>query len=158
MMAMTGKAGLLVAVLFVWLLSPVVAQAHDTTKAELDANKSVVKEFYDLAFNKKRPQEAAAKFFGASYTQHYPLAHDGPKAFVEFATWFTQTNPDLKVDIKKIVAEGNLVTLFSHFNMKPGERGLAAFDMFRLEQGKLVEHWGFDIPVPEKTASGNSLF
>lgn len=157
-MTITGKFRMLSAVLFVSLLFPLVARAHDPAKAELEVNKRVVKEFYDLAFNKKKPKEAAAKYFGASYTQHYPLAADGPQAFVEFATWFTQTNPELQVDIKKIVAEGNLVTLFSHFNMKPGDRGLAAFDMFRLEKGKLVEHWGFDIPVPEKTTSGNSLF
>lgn len=157
-MTKTKISGLSIVALFILLFSPAFAQAHETPKTELDTNKSVVKEFYDLAFNKKKPKEAADKFFGASYTQHYPLAADGPQAFVEFATWFTQTNPELKVDIKKVVAEGNLVTLFSHFNMKPGDRGLAAFDMFRLEKGKLVEHWGFDIPVPEKTTSGNPLF
>jgi len=157
-MTTTGKSAFLTAVLFALLLFPLACLAKETGKKELEANKRVVKEFYDLAFNQKRPKEAAARFFGATYTQHYPLAADGPQAFVEFATWFTQTNPELKVDIKKIVAEGNLVTLFSHFNMKAGDRGLTAFDMFRLEKGKLVEHWGFDIPVPEKTTSGNSLF
>lgn len=157
-MASTRKSRLLIAVLFALLLLPVVANAQDTTKADLEANKGVVREFYDLAFNKKKPKEAAAEYFSASYTQHYPLAADGPQAFVEFATWFTQSNPELRVDIKKVVAEGNLVTLFSHFSIKSGDRGLAAFDMFRVEKGKLVEHWGFDIPVPEKTASGNPLF
>ncbi|MDD2733845.1 MAG: nuclear transport factor 2 family protein [Desulfuromonadaceae bacterium] len=157
-MTMTGKSAFLTTILLALLLIPLTCPAQDHGRKELESNKRIVKEFYDLAFNQKKPKEAAAKFFGASYTQHYPLAADGPQAFVEFATWFTQANPGLRVDIKKIVAEGNLVTLFSHFNMKPGDRGLAAFDMFRLEKGKLVEHWGFDIPVPEKTTSGNSLF
>lgn len=157
-MTVTGKSRLLSAVLFVVLLFPLAASARDSAKAPLEVNKRVVKEFFDLAFNKKKPEEAAAKFLGASYTQHYPLAADGPQAFVGFATWLTQTNPELQVEIKKIVAEGNLVTLFSNFKMKPDDRGMASFDMFRLEKGKLVEHWGIDVPVPEKTTSGHPVF
>ena len=157
-MTINRKTVLLMTVLFALLLYPLAGLAQDKSKAQLETNKRIVKEFFDLAFNQKKPKEAAEKFCGSGYTQHHPLAADGPQAFVEFATWLTQTNPELKVNIKKVVAEGNLVTLFSHFDIKPGDRGMASFDMFRLEKGKLVEHWGFDIPVPEKTASGNSLF
>lgn len=157
-MTINRQTGSLITVLFALLLLPLAGLAQDKSNVQLETNKRVVKEFYDLAFNQKKPKEAAAKFFGPSYTQHHPLAGDGPQAFVEFATWLTQNNPDLKVSIKKVVAEGDLVTLFSHFVIKPGDPGMASFDMFRLEKGKLVEHWGFDIPVPEKTASGNSVF
>ena len=33
----------------------------------LEANKSVVREFYNLAFNLKKPEEAVAKYVGSYY-------------------------------------------------------------------------------------------
>jgi predicted SnoaL-like aldol condensation-catalyzing enzyme len=42
--------------------------------------------------------------------------------------------------------------------MKEGDRGVAVVDLFRVKDGKIVEHWDVIQPVPEKTASGNTMF
>jgi predicted SnoaL-like aldol condensation-catalyzing enzyme len=57
-----------------------------------------------------------------------------------------------------IVAEGDLVVL--HLNSKADEkdRGRAIVDIFRVKDGKIVEHWDVAQNVPEKTASGNTMF
>jgi predicted SnoaL-like aldol condensation-catalyzing enzyme len=40
----------------------------------------------------------------------------------------------------------------------PGEPGSAVVDIFRLEDGKIVEHWDVMQPVPEDSANPNGMF
>jgi predicted SnoaL-like aldol condensation-catalyzing enzyme len=123
-----------------------------------EQNKSIVKAFYDLAFNDQRPAEAAAKYIGPTYRQHNPGAADGPEPFVAFVTGFLKAFPNLRVTFKRMLAEGEHVALHSHFVREPGDRGLAVMDIFRLENGKLVEHWDVLQEVPSAAANPNTMF
>jgi predicted SnoaL-like aldol condensation-catalyzing enzyme len=50
------------------------------------------------------------------------------------------------------------VILHLHAVRTPGERGSAIVDIFKLENGKIVEHWDVVQPIPEKSANGNGMF
>jgi predicted SnoaL-like aldol condensation-catalyzing enzyme len=126
--------------------------------ADLERNKEVVRAFYELAFNDKQPEEAVSRYVGSRYTQHNPMAADGTQAFIEFVRWYTGENPELNVDIKRMVAEGDLVVTHSLMTTSPSDRGTAAADIFRLEDGKVVEHWDVLQPVPETAANDNTMF
>jgi predicted SnoaL-like aldol condensation-catalyzing enzyme len=125
---------------------------------QLEANKRIVHEWQDLALNQRKPEEAIAKYLGPHYRQHNPGAADGAEPFIGFVKWFAQTSPDFRMETKRIIAEGDYVVLHSHLIRKPGDRGMAVVDIFRLENGKIVEHWDVVQDVPETSANNNTMF
>src|SRR5262245_31291345 len=135
------------------LLLALVAPAQ----ADPEANKKAVLEFYDKALNQK-DFDAAAKYFGARYLQHNPGAPDGIDGFKAFIALRKEKFPNARSEIKRAFAEGDYVVLHVHGVREPGERGVAVVDIFRLENGKIVEHWDVVQPVPEKTANNNGMF
>jgi predicted SnoaL-like aldol condensation-catalyzing enzyme len=125
--------------------------------AQEEANKKVVLEFYDRALNQK-DFEGAAKHFGSRYIQHNPLAADGIEGFKKFIEFRSQRFPNARNEIKRALADGDLVMLHAHSVREPGERGSAIVDIFRLENGRIVEHWDVIQPVPEKANNDNGMF
>ena len=135
------------------LLMAAAAPAH----ADPEANKKAVIEFYDKALNQK-DFDAAAKHFGPKYIQHNPGAPDGIEGFKAFIAMRKEKFPNAKSEIKRAFAEGDYVILHVHGVREPGERGVAIIDIFRLENGKIVEHWDVAQDVPEKAANDNGMF
>jgi predicted SnoaL-like aldol condensation-catalyzing enzyme len=133
-------------------LFAVTAQA-----ADLEANKKTVLEFYEKGLNQK-DFDAASKYFGPKYIQHNPGAPDGIEGFKGFIALRKEKFPNAHSEIKRVFADGDYVILHVHNVATPGERGSAIVDIFRLENGKIVEHWDVVQPIPEKTANSNTMF
>jgi predicted SnoaL-like aldol condensation-catalyzing enzyme len=64
----------------------------------------------------------------------------------------------MSLEIKRALAEGDLVVTHSLLKTSPQDRGTAAADIFRLEDGKVVEHWEVLQPVPESAANDHPMF
>jgi len=122
-----------------------------------EANKKNVVEFYNLALNDKN-FEAASKYLGARYIQHNPTAPDGAEGLKGFLGFLRDKFPQSRSEIKRVFAEGDYVILHVHSVREPGTRGRAIVDIFRLENGKIVEHWDVVQEIPEKAANGNGMF
>src|SRR5215467_6137162 len=122
-----------------------------------EANKKLVVEFYDKAINQK-DFEAASRYFGNRYVQHNPNAPDGIEGFKTFLGFLREKFPQARSEIKRVFAEGDYVILHVHAVRNPGERGSAIVDIFKLEDGKIVEHWDVVQPIPEKAANTNTMF
>jgi predicted SnoaL-like aldol condensation-catalyzing enzyme len=125
---------------------------------QLEANKRIVREWHELAVDQRKPEEAVARYLGPHYRQHNPGAADGPEPFIAAVKGLAQAYPDFRMETKRIIAEGNYVALHSHLILKPGDRGSAVVDIFRLENGKIVEHWDVVQEVPETSANSNTMF
>jgi predicted SnoaL-like aldol condensation-catalyzing enzyme len=121
-------------------------------------NKAIVRDFGELAFNHRQPERAAAKYLAPDYRQHSPMATDGAPAFIAFVKSITASHPDLRFEFKRFIAEGDLVVVHSHFVPASGARGSAVVDIFRLADGKIVEHWDVSQEVPEKAENQNTMF
>jgi predicted SnoaL-like aldol condensation-catalyzing enzyme len=124
---------------------------------QMEANKKAVVEFYDAAINQKN-FEAASKFLGPRYTQHNPRAADGPEGLKGFLAFLRDKFPDYHSDIKRVFADGDYVILHVHNIPTPGSRGNAIIDIFKLENGKIVEHWDVRQEIPEQAANSNTMF
>lgn len=123
-----------------------------------EKNKQTVIAYLDTAFNEKQPTEAVERYGGSHYIQHNPQAPDGFEAFIQFVTDFVEQFPQLSLDIKRAVAEGDLVVTHSLLKTSPEDRGTATADFFRLEDGKVVEHWDVLQPIPESAANEHPMF
>ena len=71
---------------------------------------------------------------------------------------FAEQFPQLSLEIKRALAEGDMVVTHSLLKTSPEDRGTAAADFFRLEDGKVVEHWDVLQPVPESAANDHPMF
>jgi predicted SnoaL-like aldol condensation-catalyzing enzyme len=143
-------AALIVASGSIWAAGPAFA-------ADLDANKKIVVDFYEKGLNQK-DFDAAAKYFGPRYIQHNPGAANGPEGFKRLVTFLKEKFPNSHSEIKRVIAEGDLVVLHVHSVRSPGERGRAIVDIFKVEDGKIVEHWDVIQDIPEKSANDNTMF
>jgi predicted SnoaL-like aldol condensation-catalyzing enzyme len=86
------------------------------------------------------------------------MAGDGPGPFIDFVKGFTAQFPELSVELKRVIAEGDLVVTHGLLKTSPDDRGTAAADIFRVENGKVVEHWDVLQPVPGTAANDNTMF
>jgi predicted SnoaL-like aldol condensation-catalyzing enzyme len=142
------------------MLAAAFALAASTAQAtgpQEEANKKAVLDFYEKAINQKN-FEAASVHFGPRYTQHNPNAADGPDGLKAFLGFLREKFPASRSEVKRVFAEGDYVILHVHAVREPGTRGSAIVDIFKLEGGKIVEHWDVVQPVPEKALNANGMF
>lgn len=129
------------------------------SKAQLaEQNKKIVTEFYEGVFLKHQVKAYADQYIGNQYIQHNPEVPDGKAPFVDFFTGYFKENPDAKSVIKRAVAEDDLVFLHVHSTQNAQDLGVAVVDIFRIENGKIVEHWDVQQDVPTPTANTNTMF
>jgi len=130
---------------------------RDVADADPTANKEIVLDFLEKAINQGN-FDAAAMHFGPSYVQHNPMIGDGISGLRKHMSDLRRQFPELRGEVKRIVAEGDLVIAHVHARRTPADPGLAIVDLFRLEHGKLVEHWEVRQPVPDTAMHGNGMF
>ncbi len=127
-----------------------------TTQEQMESNKRSVMAFYDLIINKK-DFESASKYMGPRYKQHNPLVKDYPEGLKEFINFLKTNYPEAKSEIVRVFAEGDYVILHVH-SVRPPSTHRAIVEIFRLENGKIDEHWDVIQEVPESSANPNTMF
>ena len=121
------------------------------------ASTRTVLAFYDHAVG-RRDFAAAAQFLAPVLVQHRNDAADGAEGLREFINRMRAAYPRGHYEIKRVFADGDYVILHVHVVREPGSRGSAHVDIFRLENGKVAEHWDVDEPIPAQIANPHGPF
>lgn len=104
-------------------------------------NKEIVLNFIEECFNQKNLTDIDI-YMKEDYLQHNPTVAQGKAGFVDFAkNRFFQMFPDLRLNVKHCYEDGDVVVCHNHAVLKPGEIENIVVDVYRLEEGKLAEHW-----------------
>ena len=118
----------------------------DPNDARALRNKDNILAMYELMIDKRRPEEAAAKFVAPGYIQHNPLIPTGADGLGKFFGQIVAARTRCRVEVHRIVAAGDYV--WSHVNFRnlfdddPRDTGIAGVDIFRMDaDGKAIEHW-----------------
>jgi len=119
------------------------------------SNKKMVADFYQALFGDKNAA-VIDQYIADSYIQHNPSLPDGKEALKQgVAAWF-KGQPKDTVDVKHLGADGNFV--YIHTKSKMGNKTFSILDIFRLENGKIAEHWDIMQEVPAKSANAHPMF
>jgi predicted SnoaL-like aldol condensation-catalyzing enzyme len=121
-------------------------------------NKEIALAFFHGVFTEKKPQEAFDKYSIPDYIQHNPLAEDGAVPTIAFLNDWIAKFPQSSVEVKKVIAEGNLVAIHHHLRQSPDVAGLACTEWYRVENGRVVEHWDTAQPMPTQSKNPHPMF
>jgi predicted SnoaL-like aldol condensation-catalyzing enzyme len=122
-------------------------EARDLDKT--DANKALVKNFVSDVLVGGKLDAFASYVDGEKYTQHNPMFGDGVKAVVEGFKGAAAAGVVIRYDvIHKVLGKGDFVLVMSEGSISG--KPTAFYDMFRVEAGKVAEHWDVVTSIPPK--------
>lgn len=124
---------------------------------EEERNLKAVLDFYDVVINGQH-YERAMGFLDSNYIQHKPEVETGPEGVLNFVRWVYQNSPQHKARIVRSFVEDNYVILHVHILNGVEAENIAVMDIFRVEKGKLMEHWDVACPVPATSRNSNGVF
>jgi predicted SnoaL-like aldol condensation-catalyzing enzyme len=151
----------IVVVILLSVMGLAAVDRYATEQSRLERNKQTVTAFYTTFMNDHDPEGAMNKYVGAEYRQHNPFVRDGKEAFITFFKDLFQRYPKARMEIKRLIAEGDFVVVHVHHLDSTGGKGRASMDWFRLDSaGKIVEHWDVMQWVPEdkEVMNQNTMF
>ncbi|HEX2790399.1 MAG TPA: nuclear transport factor 2 family protein [Steroidobacteraceae bacterium] len=117
-------------------------------------NTHTVLAFEETVFNKHRVRDGFDRYVGAEFRQHSAMLPDDREAAIKVLIHLlTSEYPASRKVVERTVAQGDLVAVQVFWDQKPGEsRGVAMVDIYRLVDGKIVEHWDVAQKLPETGA------
>jgi len=117
-------------------------------EALTERNKALVRNFYTTVLI-ERNVDAAPRFLRTDYIQHNPQVPTGLKGFMDtFRERFAQKLPsDYKRELLNVVGDNDMVVVYVRqtWTGRDGQHHQAlGFDMFRVQDGMIAEHWDAD--------------
>jgi predicted SnoaL-like aldol condensation-catalyzing enzyme len=119
-------------------------------------NRELVTEFARLFYTERDPRTAFARFVSPDYIQHNPGLPDGPEAAVEGLEPKFRAE-GARFEVQRILVDGDLAVVHLKAS-RPGGPDTAVADFYRIEGGRLVEHWDVLQPVPPASANDHPMF
>jgi predicted SnoaL-like aldol condensation-catalyzing enzyme len=120
-------------------------------------NKDAAISFLEMA-SRGDVRQAYSKFVGPGFKHHNPYFDGSAEALMTAMEENARENPNKTLDVKRVIAESDLVAVHSHVRQNPGDLGGAVIHLFRFEEGLIVELWDLGQPVPEESPNQYGMF
>ncbi|MET9914833.1 ester cyclase [Streptomyces sp. NPDC006476] len=124
--------------------------------APTTSNKQLVTDMYRQVFVDK-DVTGFDRYIVDPYYQHNPGFANGIQAAKDGIAGMFSAFPDFRSDIFRVIAEGDLVVIQSRGTFT-SDMVSGVFDIYRVRNGKVVEHWDIVQNVPATSANGNGMF
>ncbi|MEO1323306.1 MAG: nuclear transport factor 2 family protein [Pseudomonadota bacterium] len=153
------KIGNLIAAIMTGCLALQAAQANEPNQiqaeAEMSQNKVLLTRAMNALFN-EHDIDQVRELYAADYIQHNPNVPTGLEPILGLVPALAEAN--FRYEIHRMIEDGDLILTHSTaYNAEFfGANQVVAFDLWRIEDGKVAEHWDSIIPVYETTVSGRT--
>jgi predicted SnoaL-like aldol condensation-catalyzing enzyme len=133
-----------------------------TQPTDLDrtqANKTLVRAFLEEVLVKGRMENLPSYFAGDRYLQHNPAVADGLSGLSAALERMAKSGMAMRLtQVHRVLGEGSFVLAMSEGTL--GGKPTAFYDLFRVEGGKIAEHWDTAeaIPAKEQWKNANGKF
>lgn len=122
------------------------SRAHYERAAAMDVSaRAVAARFAKLAIEERRPAQAVERYFAPDVTEHGLPPNGAARAErLEARGW---SSPAVQRKILNAIAEKDLAVV-QHLVLPDGAPPHSEVDVFRVVDGKIVEHWEVGAPTP----------
>lgn len=121
------------------------------------SNRAAFEQFVDLFYTQKRVADAFGLLVDENYRQHNPTIADGPAAAIRALTPKFDGSPDARFEVQRILVDGDLAMVHVKAS-RPDAPDAAVADIYRFEDGRIVEHWDVLQPVPANPVHDHAMF
>ncbi|MFC0686582.1 nuclear transport factor 2 family protein [Novosphingobium clariflavum] len=148
------RRGLRIAALAACALALVSARGPDSLT---ERNRAVVTDFARLFYTERNVRAAFERYVAADYIQHNPAILDGREAAIAMLEPKFSA-PSASFDVKRILVDGDMAMIHLHGRPSPDNPGGTVADIYRLKDGRIVEHWDVLQPIQTKTVNPHPYF
>lgn len=137
------------------LLAVLTACAKPETETE--RNRRIVTEFARAFYADKDVERAFRTYVAKDYVQHNPGIADGREAAIAALAPMFATKGAM-FEVKRILVDGDMAMIHLFGRGDPNGPGAAVADLYRLKDGKIIEHWDVIQPIADTSINPHPFF
>lgn len=124
---------------------------------DTERNRAIIGDFARIFYAEKNVRRAFMTYVVPDYIQHNPGIADGRDAAIAaLEPMFSKAGASF--DVKRIIVDGDYAVIHLHGRADPASAGGAVADIYRLKDGRIVEHWDVLQPMPATAANPHPMF
>jgi predicted SnoaL-like aldol condensation-catalyzing enzyme len=131
---------------------------YEALAAENMGTRDVILAFEKMGIDGHDPAGAMRKYFAPDMIEHDPRVAGTRDSVIQYLEGRGWSGPAPKRTIHNIIVEGELGVVHHHVKLKPEDPGLMAVDIFRVRNGKVIEHWDVLQPIPANSINRHGAF
>jgi predicted SnoaL-like aldol condensation-catalyzing enzyme len=137
---------------------PRSAAHYAAVNSKVMTTREVIEAFEKRGIDQHDPQGAVLAYFSPDVVDHDPQVVGNRQSIIDYLKTRNWNSGVPQRTIHHIVVEDDIAVVHHHLVREPGQKGVAAVDIFRVKDGKVVEHWDVLQPVPETSPNPHAMF